>query len=77
MFEMMVNTPDPHQVSAVCNDLAVQISTVHITSLCCVGGCYTYRNDPINTITTNSDGQMMNGWNQCRNPRWNREARYR
>lgn len=55
MFEMMVTAPDPHQIPAVCNDLADQISTVHITSLCCVGGYYTYWNDLINTITTSFD----------------------
>lgn len=42
MLEVVVAASDAHQVPTVGDDLTNQISAIHITSLCCVGGYYTY-----------------------------------
>lgn len=52
MLVVVMAAANPNQVPAVCDNLADQISTIHITSLCCVGGYCTYYWVFINTITT-------------------------
>jgi hypothetical protein len=42
MLEMVMAPPDSYQIPAVCNDLAYQKPAIHITSLWCACGYYTY-----------------------------------
>ncbi|VVO44026.1 hypothetical protein PS723_06284 [Pseudomonas fluorescens] len=49
---MVMTASDPDQIPSIRDDLAYQISAIHITSMWCVGGYYTHLNYPINTITT-------------------------
>jgi hypothetical protein len=42
MLEVMMAASDSHQIPAVRNELAYQKSAIHITSLWCACGYYTY-----------------------------------
>jgi hypothetical protein len=54
MLEVMMAASDSYQIPAVRNELAYQKSAIHITSLWCACGYYTYWLFLINTITTKS-----------------------
>jgi hypothetical protein len=52
VLEVVMAASDSYQIPAVRNELAYQKSAVHITSLWCACGYYTYCFSVINTITT-------------------------